>query len=90
MNEHVKEPQGTGDVTVSVFKNGRSRAVRIPKEFELEGDKAVMVRQPDGSIVMRTAVTAGLAAYLQQAEAWDGDDFAVGDDEVGPLREIDL
>ena len=90
MNEHVKEPEDAGDVTVSVFKNGRSRAVRIPKEFELEGDKAVMVRQPDGSILLRTAVTAGLADYLKQAEAWDGDDFMVGEDEIGPLREIDL
>ncbi|PZM10333.1 antitoxin [Rhizobium tubonense] len=90
MNEHVKGSQESGDVTVSVFKNGRSRAVRIPKEFELEGNKAVLVRQPDGSILMRTAVTAGLIDYLKRAEAWDGDDFVTGDDDVGPLREIDL
>jgi antitoxin VapB len=90
MNEHVKGSQESGDVTVSVFKNGRSRAVRIPKEFELEGNKAVLVRQPDGSILMRTAVTAGLIDYLKQAEAWDGKDFVTDEDDVGPLREIDL
>ena len=87
MNEHVKEPH---DVTVSVFKNGRSRAVRIPKEFELDGNRVVMVSQPDGSILMRTAVTAGLIDYLRQAEAWSGEDFASNDDELAPLREIDL
>ncbi|MFB9952469.1 antitoxin [Rhizobium puerariae] len=89
MNEHVHELKD-GDVTVSVFKNGRSRAVRIPKEFDLEGNKVVMVLQPDGSILMRTAVTAGLIDYLKQAEAWSGDDFVAGDDGLAPLREIDL
>ena len=90
MDEHVDEPKENAGITVSVFKNGRSRAIRIPKEFELEGDTAVLVRQPDGSILMRTAVTAGLINYLQQAEAWEGDDFLSDDDDVGPLREIDL
>jgi antitoxin VapB len=90
MNEHVNEPREDKDITVSIFKNGRSRAIRIPKEFELEGDRAVMVRQPDGSILMRTAVTAGLIDYLKQAEAWDGEDFLSGDNDVGPLREVDL
>jgi antitoxin VapB len=90
MNEHVKDLQEGGDVTVSIFKNGRSRAVRIPKEFELEGDKVVMIGQPDGSILMRTAATAGLIDYLKQAEGWDGEDFVANEDDIGPLREIDL
>lgn len=90
MNEHVKQLPESGDVTASIFKNGRSRAVRIPKEFELEGDKVVMVRQPDGSILMRTAVTAGLIDYLKQADAWSGEDFVTDEDDLAPLREIDL
>jgi len=90
MNEHVKDPEERGDITVSVFKNGRSRAIRIPKEFELDGNKVVMVSQPDGSILMRTAVTAGLIDYLKQAEAWNGEDFLVSEDDFGSLREIDL
>lgn len=90
MNEHVDEPQENGAITVSVFKNGRSRAVRIPKEIELEGNKVVMVRQMDGSILMRTAVTAGLVEYLKQAEAWEGDDFVTDESDLAPLREVDL
>ena len=90
MNEHVQEP-GRGDgITVNIFKNGRSRAVRIPKEFELEGDRVVMVRQSDGSILIRTAVTAGLIDYLMHAEAWEGDDFVDIDDDLAPLPEVDL
>jgi antitoxin VapB len=35
---------------VSVFRNGRSRAIRIPREFDHFGD-AVMLRQ-DGAVVV--------------------------------------
>lgn len=35
---------------VSLFRNGRSQAVRIPKEFELDAEKAVMWKDPDGTI----------------------------------------
>ncbi|TDK39404.1 AbrB/MazE/SpoVT family DNA-binding domain-containing protein [Rhizobium deserti] len=90
MNEHVKDTGEGGEVVVAIFKNGRSRAVRIPKEFEFEGDRAVLVKQPDGSILMRTAVTAGLIEYLKRAEAWRGEDFVADDDDLAPLREVEF
>ena len=49
-----------------------------------------MVRQPDGSILMRTAVTAGLIEYLKQAEAWSGEDFIENDDDLAPLDEVEI
>ena len=90
MNEHVKDANADGEVAAAIFKNGRSRAVRIPKEFEFDGDRAVLVQQPDGSILMRTAVTAGLIEYLKQAEAWNGEDFVEEDDDLAPLREVEI
>ncbi|CAM2755668.1 MULTISPECIES: antitoxin [Bacteria] len=36
-----------------VFRNNRSQAVRIPKEFELPGDEVSVSRQPDGSLILR-------------------------------------
>ena len=33
-----------------VFKNGRSRAVRIPKEFDFEGDEVIFRKEKDGKI----------------------------------------
>jgi antitoxin VapB len=36
---------------VRIFKNGRSRAVRIPKEFDIFGDEAVM-REEEGRLVL--------------------------------------
>ncbi|QCI97001.1 antitoxin [Agrobacterium larrymoorei] len=38
---------------VSVFNNGRSRAVRIPSDFQLEGDSVLMSQDEDGVIHIR-------------------------------------
>lgn len=90
MSTNLNSAGEGGEVSVAIFKNGRSRAVRIPKEFDLEGDSAVMVRQPDGSILVRTAVTAGLVDYLKHAEAWSGDDFVGNNDDLAPLHEVEI
>ena len=39
------------DRHVRIFRNGRSRAVRIPKELDIFGDEVVM-REEGGRIVM--------------------------------------
>jgi len=36
---------------VKLFRNGRNQAVRIPREFELEGTVAVMHREDDRLII---------------------------------------
>lgn len=90
MNEHAHLKPCDSEIEVSVFNNGRSRAVRIPKEFEFSGKKAVMVKQPDGSLLLRTAETAGLIDYLRTAEPWLGGEFLNNDEELGPLDEVDL
>ena len=36
---------------VSLFRNGRNQAVPIPREFELEGDKALMYCEGDKLII---------------------------------------
>lgn len=33
-----------------VFRNGRSRAVRIPKEFDFEGDEVIFRKERDGRL----------------------------------------
>ncbi|WP_102961191.1 antitoxin [Mangrovicella endophytica] len=37
----------------SVFRNGRSQAVRIPKEFEFETEKVLISRDEDGTVHLR-------------------------------------
>jgi hypothetical protein len=41
MKENSKMPQT--ERHVRLFRNGRNQAVRIPREFELEGDEAIMI-----------------------------------------------
>lgn len=36
---------------VRLFRNGRNQALRIPREFELEGDQAVIRKEGDRLIV---------------------------------------
>lgn len=36
---------------VKLFRNGRNQAVRIPREYELPGDDAVMRREGDRLII---------------------------------------
>jgi len=48
---------------VKLFKNGRSQAVRIPREFELPGEDAVM-RKENGRLVLEPAPPKSLLALL--------------------------
>jgi antitoxin VapB len=38
--------------TAKVFKNGRSQAIRLPKEFRVEADEVYLKRTPEGFLVM--------------------------------------
>lgn len=41
--------------TARLFRNGRSQAVRIPKEFEFEGDEVIIARGADGKLTLEPA-----------------------------------
>ena len=47
-----------------MFRNGRNQAVRIPVEFELPGDQAVMYRDGD-RLVIEPVRKRGLIALLK-------------------------
>ena len=49
---------------VRLFRNGRSQAVRIPVEFELPGDEAIMHREGD-RLVIEPVRKRGLVALLK-------------------------
>jgi len=74
-----------------IFKNGRSRAVRIPSDFELPVDEVVIRQEVDGIITIQPAnrkrSPSGLVEYLRTAEPLM-EDFPEIDDL--PLRPIDL
>jgi antitoxin VapB len=63
---------------VKLFKNGRSQAVRIPREFELPGEDAIM-RMEDGRLIIEPAPPQSLLALLATLQPID-DEFAPIDD----------
>jgi antitoxin VapB len=64
--------------TVKLFTNGRSQAVRIPREFELPGDTALLRKDGD-RLIIEPAPPQSLLALLAQLEPIE-DEFPVIDD----------
>jgi antitoxin VapB len=54
----------TAERRVKIFKNGRNQAVRIPREFELSGEDAVMRKEGD-RLVIEPAAPQSLLALLK-------------------------
>jgi len=71
---------------VSLFRNGRNQAVRIPVEFELPGDEAIMTR--DGErLVIEPIRKRGLVALLKSMRPLQ-DNFPDIDDPVPAAEEV--
>jgi antitoxin VapB len=65
---------------VKLYRNGRNQAVRIPVEFELPGDEAIMHRCGN-RLVLEPVRKRGLVALLKAMEPLD-EDFPEIDDPV--------
>ncbi|WP_028312148.1 MULTISPECIES: antitoxin [Derxia] len=57
--------------TVSIFRNGRNQAIRIPREFELSGTQALMRREGSKLIIEPLQTGNRLLAFLDAAEPLD-------------------
>jgi antitoxin VapB len=64
---------------VRLFRNGRNQAVRIPREFELPGEEAILSKEGD-RLVIEAAPPSGLLAYLATAEPLD--------EEMAPIEDL--
>jgi antitoxin VapB len=53
----------TSDRPVRLFKNGRNQAVRIPREFELPGENAIM-RKEGSKLIIEPAPPKSLLDVL--------------------------
>jgi antitoxin VapB len=80
---------------VRIFKNGRSRAVRIPKEFEFPGDEAIISKDGDRLIIRpiedRAArLRALLARWRKEPPLGPEDEFPeIDDPPPGPMSHFD-
>jgi len=73
---------------VRLFKNGRNQAVRIPVEFELPGDTALMHREGN-RLVIEPIRKTGLLALLATLEPID-EEFPDFDAGLLPARDVEL
>jgi antitoxin VapB len=69
-----------------LFRNGRNRAVRIPVEFELPGEAAIMRREGERLVIEPIRKTC-LLEWLAMIEPW-GDEFPEIRDEPSEAKEI--
>ncbi|ASG21866.1 MULTISPECIES: antitoxin [Nitrospirillum] len=63
---------------VKLFKNGRNQAVRIPREFELPGEDAVM-RKEGNRLIIEPVKLKSFVALLDSWEPLDEDFPAIDD-----------
>jgi antitoxin VapB len=71
---------------VRLFRNGRNQAVRIPVEFELPGDEAIMHRDGD-CLVIEPVRKRGLIALLKTMKPLK-EDFPEIEDSVAAPENI--
>jgi antitoxin VapB len=73
---------------VRLFKNGRSQAVRIPREFELPGTEATLRRDERGRLILESISRPKLVDLLSTWTALDEKDWLpeIEDRPAGPVK----
>jgi antitoxin VapB len=75
----VKRRVAVREQHVKLFRNGRNQAVRIPREFELPGNDAIM-RKEGERLIIEPAPPMSLLSMLDKLSAID--------DVFPPIREL--
>ena len=73
---------------IRLFRNGRNQALRIPREFELEGNEAT-IHKDGNRLIIEPVTTGGLLALLATLEPVD-DTFPDVDETLLPLDAPEL
>jgi antitoxin VapB len=73
---------------VRFFRNGSNQAVRIPREFELDAEEAIIRREED-RLVIEPIRKKGLLATLSTLPPLD-EDFPDIDQGMLPLDDVEL
>ena len=73
---------------VRLFRNGRNQALRIPREFELAGDEAIMRKEGD-RLIVEPVGKGRLLVLLASLEPLE-ETFPDIDEDLPPLDEVEL
>jgi antitoxin VapB len=69
---------------VRLFRNGRNQAVRIPREFELSGEEAIL-RKEGTRLILEPAPSTSLLGVLAKLAPIDEDFPPIDDLELDPV-----
>ena len=72
---------------VRIFRNGRNQAIRIPKDFELPGDRAILRKV--GRRLILEPVSPSLLTVLETLEPVS-EDFPDVDEGLLPAEDVEL
>ena len=78
MLRHMPPREAKNERRVRLFKNGRNQAIRIPREFELPGEEAILRKEGD-RLILEPSVPVSLIALLDTLQPIE-DTFPVVDD----------
>jgi antitoxin VapB len=68
----AESPSAPALKTAKLFKNGRSQAVRLPKEFRFEGDEVAIRRNPStGEVVLSSKAELQAKSWEELFATWD-------------------
>jgi antitoxin VapB len=70
---------------VKLFKNGRNQAVRIPREFELPGEDAIIRKEGD-RLILEAAPAKSLLAILAKLPKLEEEFPPISDLPPGPVK----
>lgn len=90
MNAHDTD---VGKRTVRLFRNGRSQAIRIPKELEFDGEEVLITPMGDGKLTIEAMSVKKRSPMLEWLDKngpipdFPGDP---GDDDLLPLDDVEL
>ena len=73
---------------VKLFRNGRNQALRIPREFEFEGDEAILRKEGD-RLIVEPVRKGGLLTVLAGLETLD-ENFPDVDESLALLDDVEL
>ena len=90
MNAHDKE---VGKHRARLFRNGRSQAVRIPRDFEFKGEEVLIEKVEEGKLTLTLVATKkSLLEVLASLEPLPKEDWLpeITDEDLLPLDDIEL
>ena len=68
----AQSPTSTAPKTAKLFKNGRSQAVRLPKEFRFEGEEVIIRRNPaTGEVTLSSTPDRHRTSWKNRFAIWD-------------------